>query len=156
MPPALASLGGYSTIIIVSLLVISLFLQIAFRSTSLHDLPMAVIGNAGFAGRAQRGRQAKTPRRFGQVFSRTSRCTTSSSSPDGTRRSRASSGSCARRRGWTWTSWRPCASYGMVAAWTNFLRFENTGATGILPIAIGREPPTAPPPPHTLSASFLP
>ena len=31
---------------------------------------------------------------------------------DGTRRSRASSGSCARRCGWTWTSWKPCASMG--------------------------------------------
>lgn len=38
--------------------------------------------------------------------------TTSSSSPGGTRRSRASSGSCVLPCGWIWTSWKPCASMG--------------------------------------------
>ena len=156
MPSALASLGGYSTIIIVSLLVISLFLQIVFRSNLTSQPPNGRHWQCRFCRSCSARSASQDPAQiwtgllthlplhylkflsgWDKAFSRLVGIVRSAAWMD-------------------WTSWRPCASYGMVAAWTNFLRFENTGATGILPIAIGRESPTAPPPPHTLSASFLP
>ena len=66
----------------------------------------------GSGERSELRSSLKAPRRYGRVSSLTYCCTTSSSSPDGTRRSRASSGSCVLPCGWIWTSWKPCASMG--------------------------------------------